>query len=216
LTNGIFFKGYLIMRPDRPPSKDKKDQIIEAAARVFAKKGYAGAAVADIAVEAEIGKGTIYAYFDSKEDLFFAVFEWFMQQTGAAAKVSISHLGGSASQRLEALSDSIMGMWDEIKDAFILTIEFWAASSSSQMRVRFKDAFRRLYEEFRAIVVSLIRDGIERGEFRSDVNVESVAAALVGTWDALFLQAWFGENFDPLTTARNFLKVVIRGLSHKD
>jgi AcrR family transcriptional regulator len=204
------------MRPDRPPSKDKKDQIIEAAARVFAKKGYAGAAVADIAVEAEIGKGTIYAYFDSKEDLFFAVFEWFMQQTGAAAKVSISHLGGSASQRLEALSDSIMGMWDEIKDAFILTIEFWAASSSSQMRVRFKDAFRRLYEEFRAIVVSLIRDGIERGEFRSDVNVESVAAALVGTWDALFLQAWFGENFDPLTTARNFLKVVIRGLSHKD
>ena len=204
------------MRPDRPPSKDKKDQIIEAPARVFAKKGYAGAAVADIAVEAEIGKATIYAYFDSKEDLFFAVFEWFMQQTGAAAKVSISHLGGSASQRLEALSDSIMGMWDEIKDAFILTIEFWAASSSSQMRVRFKDAFRRLYEEFRAIVVSLIRDGIERGEFRSDVNAESVAAALVGTWDALFLQAWFEKNFDPLITARNFLKVVIRGLSNKN
>jgi hypothetical protein len=56
------------------------------------------------------------------------------------------------------------------------------------MRERFKEAFRRLYEEFRTIVVSLIRDGIERGEFRSDVNAESVAAALVGTWDALFLQ----------------------------
>ena len=116
----------------------KKDRIIEAAARVFAQKGYAGAAVADIAVKAEIGKGTIYAYFDSKEDLFFAVFEWFMLQTGSAAKVSISHLGESAAQRLEALSDSIMGMWDEIQDAFILTIEFWAASSSSQMRDRFK------------------------------------------------------------------------------
>ena len=202
--------------PKHQPQKDKKERIIEAAARVFAQKGYAGAAVADIAVKAEIGKGTIYAYFDSKEDLFFAVFEWFMLQTGAAAKVSISHLGGSASQRLEALSDSIMGMWDEIKDAFILTIEFWAASSSSQMRQRFKEAFRRLYEEFRAIVVALIRDGIERGEFRSDVDAESIAAALVGTWDALFLQAWFGKNFDPLITARNFLKVVIRGLSYKD
>jgi AcrR family transcriptional regulator len=202
------------MPPNSQLQKDKKNRIIEAAARIFAQKGYARAAVADIAVNAEIGKGTIYAYFDSKEDLFFAVFEWFMLQTGAAAKVSISHLGGSASQRLEALSDSIMGMWDEIKDAFILTIEFWAASSSSQMRERFKDAFRRLYEEFRAIVVSVIRDGIERGEFRSDVNAESVAAALVGTWDALFLQAWFGKNFDPLITARNFLKVVIRGLSN--
>jgi hypothetical protein len=82
------------------------------------------------------------------------------------------------------------------------------------MRERFKEAFRRLYEDFRAIVVSLICDGIERGEFRADVNAESVAAALVGTWDALFLQAWFGKNFDPLITARNFLKVVIRGLSN--
>ena len=201
------------MFSNHQPPKDKKNRIIEAAAHVFAQKGYAGAAVADIAVKAEIGKGTIYAYFDSKEDLFFAVFEWFMLQTGAAAKVSISHLGESAAQRLEALSDSIMGMWDEIRDAFTLTIEFWAASSSSQMRERFKEAFRRLYEEFRTIVVSLIRDGIERGEFRSDINAESVAAALVGTWDALFLQAWFGKDFDPLITARNFLKVVIRGLS---
>jgi len=172
--------------------------------------------VADIAVQAEIGKGTIYAYFDSKEDLFFAVFEWYMMQTGAAAKVSVSLLGGSAAQRLEALSDSIMGMWDEIKDAFTLTIEFWAASSSSQMRDRFKETFRRAYEEFRGLVVALIRDGIERGEFRSDVNAESVAAALVGTWDALFLQAWFEKKFDPLTTAGNFLKVVIRGLSKED
>jgi len=204
------------MRSNHKPHLDKKKRIIEAAARVFAQKGYARAAVADIAVTAEIGKGTIYAYFDSKEDLFFAVFEWFMLQTGAAAKVSISHLGGSSSQRLEALSDSIMGMWDEIKDVFILTIEFWAASSSSQMRERFKEAFRRFYEEFRAIVVSLIHDGIERGEFRSDVNAESVAAALVGTWDALFLQAWFEKNFDPLITAKNFFKVVIRGLSNEN
>ena len=201
------------MRSNHQSQIDKKNRIIEAAAHVFAQKGYAGAAVADIAAKAEIGKGTIYAYFDSKEDLFFAVFEWFMLQTGAAAKVSISHLGESAAQRLEALSDSIMGMWDEIQDAFILTIEFWAASSSSQMRDRFKETFRRLYEEFRTIVVSLIRDGIQRGEFRSDINAESVAAALVGTWDALFLQAWFGKDFDPLITARNFLKVVIRGLS---
>jgi hypothetical protein len=109
-----------------------------------------------------------------------------------------------------------MGMWDEIKDAFTLTIEFWAASSSSQMRERFKETFRRAYEEFRGLIVALIRDGIERGEFRSDVNAQSVAAALVGTWDALFLQAWFEKDFDPLTTARNFLKVVIKGLSKED
>lgn len=203
------------MPSNHQSQKDKKERIIEAAALVFAQKGYAGSSVADIADQAEIGKGTIYAYFSSKEDLFFAVFEWFMMRTGTAAQVSVSHLGGSAAQRLEALSDSIMGMWDEIKDAFTLTMEFWAASSSSQMRDRFKEAFRRLYEEFRAIVVALIYDGIRRGEFRSDIDPASIAAALVGTWDALFIQAWFEKNFNPLITARNFLKVVIRGLSNE-
>ena len=138
------------MRPNSELQKDKKNRIIEAAAQVFAQKGYAGAAVADIADEAEIGKGTIYGYFDSKEDLFFAVFEWFMMQTGAAAKVSISHLGGSAAQRLEALSDSIMGMWDEIKDVFTLTIEFWAASSSLKCGIGLKMLFAGLYEEFQS------------------------------------------------------------------
>jgi AcrR family transcriptional regulator len=196
--------------------KDKRDRIIEAAVLVFAQKGYAGAAVADIAVRAEIGKGTIYAYFDSKEDLFFAVFEWFIQKTGATASVSISVLGGSTAERLEALSESIMGQWDEIKDVFTLTVEFWAASSSSQMQKRFKEAFRRLYDEFRAIVASLIRDGIQRGEFRSDIKPESIAAALIGAWDALFLQAWFDNSFEPLKTARDFLNVVIRGLSNED
>ena len=193
--------------------KDKKDKIIEAAAQVFSQKGYAGAVVADIAVSAGIGKGTIYEYFKSKEDLFFAVFEWFSLQTGAAARVSISVLGGTAAERLQALSDSIMGIWDEIEEVFTLTMEFWAASSSSQRRDRFKEAFRQLYREFRGITVSLIRDGIERGEFRPDVKPESIAAALVGTWDALFLQAWFEKNFDPSTAAREFIDVIIKGLS---
>ena len=194
---------------------DKKNRIIEAAVQVFAQKGYASATIADIAARAEIGKGTIYEYFASKEDLFFAVFEWFKMRTENAAKVNIAVLGGSAAKRLEALSDSLMGMWLEIKDVFTLTMEFWAASSSSQMRDRFKANFRNTYQEFRNIVKSLIQEGIERGEFRADINPESVAAALVGTWDALFLQAWFEDDFDPVTIARDFLSIIINGLSRR-
>ena len=201
------------MSNSRQTRNGKKNRIIEAAARMFSQKGYAGASVSDIAVNAAIGKGTIYEYFDSKEDLFFAVFEWYLKSSGRQARVSISALGGSASERLMTLSDSIMGLWDEIKDVFTLVMEFWAASASSQMHDRFKPAFRELYGEFREIIVSLIHEGIERGEFRPDAKPESIAAALVGTWDALFLQAWFEENFDPVITARDFLEIVIKGLS---
>jgi AcrR family transcriptional regulator len=192
---------------------NKREQIVEAAARVFARNGYSNAVVADIAAEANIGKGTVYAYFKSKEDLFFAVFEWFQKKTEIAATVSISALGGSASDRLKALNNTLMGLWEEIKDVFVLVMEFWAASSSTQIRQRFKAAFKQLYDDYRRIVSALIQEGIKSGEFRSDVKPEPVAAALVGTWDALFLQAWFDDSFDPAATAKDFLDTVLQGLS---
>lgn len=193
--------------------KERRDQIITAAAKVFARRGFSGTLMANIAAKAGIGKGTLYEYFNSKEDLFFAVFEWFVRATEAEAKVSISALGGSASERLEALNDSLMTSWIEMRELFSLVMEFWSASASSQMRERFKLAFRQGYSDFRQIVSRLIQDGIERGEFQPDVDPESVAAALVGTWDALLLQAWFDDDFDPLTTSRRFMSVLIRGLA---
>ena len=192
--------------------KDKENRIVTAAAIVFSQRGYAGASVAEIALQAGIGKGTVYEYFNSKEDLFFAVFEWYLYQTGNGLTVNISALSGSAAQRLQALNDAIMNLGDEIQDIFALTMEFWAASSASAMRQRFRDAFKTLYQEFREIVTAVIQDGSDRGEFRNDVDATAVAAALVGTWDALFLQAWFDPEFQPLDTAQKFLDVVIRGL----
>ena len=195
--------------------EEKRGLIIEASAKVFARRGFASTLMAEIAIEAGIGKGTLYEYFDSKEDLFFAVFEWLVKATEAKAQVSIAALGGSASDRLKALSDSLMNSWVEMREMFSLVMEFWSASASSQMRQRFKRAFRQGYGDFRQIVSTLIRDGIERGEFQPHVDIESVAAALVGTWDALLLQAWFDDDFNPLTAARGFMTVVINGLTAK-
>jgi hypothetical protein len=89
---------------------------------------------------------------------------------------------------------------------YLYFLIFYLTSDSIQ------DAFKELYRNFRDIVSSLIQDGIDRAEFCKDVDPEAVAAALVGAWDALFLQAWFDRDFDPLDTAQKFLRVVVRGL----
>lgn len=196
--------------------KEKQRRILESAAALFAQKGYARASIAEIALNAEVGKGTVYEYFKDKEDLFFAVFQWYMQKTGTAATVSISALGGSATERLTILNESMMQLWDELKDIFTLAMEFWSASSSSRMRERFREAFKQGYKEFRTIVAAIIRDGVRQGEYRGDVDAEALAAALVGTWDALLLQAWFDPDFDPLQVANKFLAVVIDGLQMQD
>ena len=194
---------------------EKKAHIIESAAKVFAKKGFSGTVVADIATEAGIGKGTVYGYFSSKDDLFFAVFEWFSQKTAATAVVKFPALTGSTSERLKAMEESIINVVTEAKELYSLSMEFWAASASSKMRGRFKEAFRQSYAEFRDIISSLIQEGIERGEFRSDLDPDSLAAVLIGTWDAIGLQAWFDDSFDLMAASKNFMTCIISGMTAK-
>jgi len=53
--------------------QERRERILDAAIEVFGKKGFAGANVADIAEAANIGKGTVYLYFKSKEEIFSAI-----------------------------------------------------------------------------------------------------------------------------------------------
>ncbi len=196
--------------------RGKEGQIIEAAAHMFSVKGFSGTSVSEIAENACVGKGTIYEYFDSKEELFFKVFEWFSRELASSITVNISVLGGSASGRLSAIGESIIASWDQIKGMFSLVFEFWAASASSHGKERFKASFRDIYSDYRKIISSLIMEGIERGEFRADLDAKALAAALVGTWDALFLQAWFDDDFDLQGTSRGFMKTLQEGMREKE
>jgi AcrR family transcriptional regulator len=188
------------------------EQIIDAAAAVFARKGFFTTAMADIASAAGIGKGTLYVYFPSKDDLFFAVFQRFMEKTRQAADACGQGARVPASRRLMTIGDAVTGAWPQLKRLYSLTLEFWAAAASSRHRDRFKQAFSSAYGQYRTLVADVLRQGIADGEFRRDVAVASVAAVLVGAWDALLLQAWFDDDFDPVAAGRDFLRVLLHGL----
>lgn len=187
-------------------------QIVDAAARVFAEKGFFKTVMADIATEAGIGKGTVYEYFRSKDDLFFAVFEKFMTQSSQAALDSARSSGKSAADRLKSIGASVTDAWPDLKKMYSLTMEFWAAAASSRHRERFKTAFLEGYRQYRTLVAGVLQEGIVAGEFRSDTAVDSVAAVLVGAWDALLLQAWFDDDFDPSVSGQAFMDTLLEGL----
>ena len=193
--------------------EQKRNHIIEAAAVVFARNGYNGTNVADIAREAQVGKGTLYEYFDSKESLFFAVFEWFFELMTAHTALGLHQISGTAADRLRALSENLMGAWEGMLEIQTLFMEFWAAAGSSPMQEKFKEAFRTGYRTFRTIIGDLIREGIQAGQFRPDINIDSITAVMVGAWDCLPLQAWFDPEVNPAVVAREFVEVVLRGLA---
>ena len=195
--------------------KEKGELIISAAAVLFAEKGFNNATISGIAKRAGVGKGTVYEYFNSKTALFTAVFEWQNKAFAKSATVSLSTLGAPVAKRLEEMSRAIMSYWCGHMELYTLTMEFWSASVSSEVRDRFREIFRNVYLEYRGIVEGLIGEGIAKGEFRADLDVPAIAASLVGTWDALVLQGWFDETFDPMAASAGYIETLIRGMKRE-
>lgn len=199
---------------------EKKEQIIAAAMILFAKKGFAKTSVADIAKEAGIGKGTTYEYFKGKEQLFFATFEWFVKYNEEAAKISLADLSlKSAAAKIKAFSQSVLNSLKESEEFYPLTLEFWAATASSEYRDKMKRVFKDLYKKIGDVLVSIINEGVENNEFDHELDINSVVPAIVGAWDAIGLQAWFyngfKSEFDMEKTMVSFTDLIIRGLLKK-
>jgi AcrR family transcriptional regulator len=200
----------------RKSDPEKKANIIRAAIKVFAKRGYAATRIIDVARSAGIGKGTIYEYFRSKEDLFFAVFQQVMMDSEAPMTTAVASGRGSVSQRLKILGEGLISSWLGKLDLYSLTMEFWSATTVSASRERFKAAFQEAYRTFRQALAGLIQEGMDSGEFASACRPLEVASGLIGMWDALLLQAWLDNTFDALGTSRTCLEVMLRGLAVRE
>jgi len=203
------------MAPKRVDREERQQVILGAALEVFAERGFTAATIEEIARTAGLGKGTVYQYFESKEDLFFAVFQAFVGQLGQQARALASGAAPSARERLRMLIVGLMSVDEEARRLFSLTFEFWAASASGApaLRTRVARLFRESYAALGVMVAETIRDGVARGEFDAAVDVGAVTAVLIGSLDGLYLQAWFDPTIDPARMAGRFLDVVLRGLA---
>ena len=197
----------------REQNKEKKQQAILASAlEIFAQKGYAQAKIINIARSANVGKGTIYEYYRSKEDLFFGVFEWYVQDLAGHCIVDASRLGGNAADRLYTLMDSLFSAALKQVDSFAVFFEFWAAAGNPNLRDRFRTSLLSMYDTFRILIAKLVKEGKESGIFNADTDEKAVAAGLVGAMDGMMLQAWMERDFDAHRAATQFFNIVIQGI----
>src|SRR5579864_3593070 len=94
---------------DQSVSDRKRASILDAARRVFSRKGYAEAAVDDVAEHAHIAKGTLYLYFKSKEELYLA-----------ALVSDLRAMSADARRRME----SVPGFRDKLREFFTVRLDY--------------------------------------------------------------------------------------------
>ncbi len=101
----------------------RRQEILEAAKRIFAEKGFEKATLDEIAVAAEFGKGTIYNYFSSKEELFLNLFEQGRENFRQFVRESMAE-GQNALEKLERYISACFKYFKEHKNLFqILSFE---------------------------------------------------------------------------------------------
>jgi len=165
---------------------DKRARILEAAILVFARQGYHGARVSDIAREAGIAYGLVYHYFRNKEEILASVFEERWSRFLAVVETIAS--GPSTShEKLEAVAAIILNAF-RVRPEWVkvLVLEIQRSSRfSDPERIR---AVGRLFEQLARIV----RAGQEAGELRRDVDPQVACFVFLGALDLVITSLVLG------------------------
>lgn len=148
-------------------------RLIDAAASVFARRGFQAASVEEIAEEAGYSHGAVYSNFDGKADLFLAVFEDYMAQRVRELAESQSALADNAplEVRARALADQWMDRLARDRESFVLHMEFIAhAGRDPELAKRFGTRSAAMREAVSRYIVQYQQEaGAELAMFADDL-----------------------------------------------
>jgi TetR/AcrR family transcriptional regulator, cholesterol catabolism regulator len=186
----------------------RRQAIIDTSARVFAQSGYHGTGVAELCAANELGKGALYHYIGSKEELLAAIHDRVMDEVMLSAD-RVARAAGTPSEQLEMLGDELVGIITQYPDhVWVFLHEFPALTGerAEQFRGRRREYERRVEDIFRA--------GIAAGEFR-DVDPRLATFAWLGTHNYTYL--WFRANgrLSPHEVAESFADIFIHGVANR-
>lgn len=192
--------------PARDP--DKRARILEAAIRVFAKKGFYGAKVSEIAADAGVADGTIYLYFKNKDDLLISLFEERME--GMLAGLRDAIIGVEAGPaKLRACIDHLLSFAQDNPALMeVFTVEL------RQSTKFIKEYSNPKFKEYLDVVGRIVSEGQQEGRFRTDVSAHVTARALYGAMDEICLQHVLTEKRRPgfAGAAQQLREIFVQGL----
>ncbi len=152
----------------KPRWERRKDarpaELLAAALELFVEKGYAGTRLDDVAHRAGVSKGTLYLYFENKEDLFKAVVRESVVERITETADEIERFEGTSDALLEHV---VRRWWTEYGDKTAGGISKLMMAESSNFPEIARFFLEEVIEPWHALLATAIRRGIERGEFRA-------------------------------------------------
>lgn len=162
-----------------PRPADKRDRILAAAERIFARHGFFAARVSEIAKDAGVADGTIYLYFKSKDDLLVSIFERSMREGLATGRAAVADLQNPRERLLRLARGHLARLGHDRNLAIVFQVEL---RQSTKFMERFSATLLR---DYLGLIREAIADGQRQGLFRADVKATAMAKMLFGALDEM-------------------------------
>jgi TetR/AcrR family fatty acid metabolism transcriptional regulator len=167
---------------------DKRDRILKAAIKVFAKNGFYATRVSEIAKAAGVADGTIYLYFKNKDDVLITIFEDGINRLLVILR-EVAESDEPFENRITRIVELQLGLLEDQRDlAEVITVNL---RQSSRL---LKQYATPLFMQYIDVIAGVVREGQEEGAFRKDLNPRVVARSLFGALDAILLTWALGDS----------------------
>jgi TetR/AcrR family fatty acid metabolism transcriptional regulator len=166
----------------------KKMEILHAAMKIFARNGIVKTKMIDVATEAGVGKGTIYEYFRSKEEIFTTAFVMIFENLEVRIMDVLAREEDPVVQLNLLVETTIKEFMHGEGEFAEIMMDFWAEG------VRNKDKnvlavidLKKIYSKYRSLLKVIIKNGIDKGVFKK-MDTNSLSAVLIAALDGIYLQ----------------------------
>jgi len=196
--------------PDRSNAQgDKRRLLLDAAVRVFARKGYHAARVGDIAEEAGVAYGLLYHYFESKEDVLRSVFRETWRALIGTIK-SVEESGDSPREQLRKVAEILLRSWS--RDPDLVRVLVLEVTRSQHLEGEMDE----IAESFAAIQ-GIVERGQADGSMRADLDARLASFVFYGGVEEL-LTGWVlgrlpDSDEDIARAERTLVEIVTGGLT---
>ena len=186
-------------------NKSRTSELVQTAARLFYERGYDATSIQDVADELGILKGSVYYYIKSKDDLLFAVIDDHHQMALAHVEACRKSTGDPV-ERLCMFMRGYATLLDRHRITVAVFLNDFERLSKDRRRQIVKE--REQYSDF---VAETLREGLETGQFRADLDPTRAALAILGMLNWSF--RWYKPKggYTSAEVVEEFLQLSLRG-----
>jgi AcrR family transcriptional regulator len=154
----------------------RRNEIILAASKLFAEKGYHATNIADIAAELNIGHGTFYRYFDNKLDIFANVISEIIGRISVVVVTEKAEDADSLEEyrsQLYRIGEGLVNIM--VKESIAAHILFYESLGIDE---QITEMIHKAFELFGAYTQAYLENGVNKGFLRSDLHTREAALAV--------------------------------------